>query len=173
MQVPVGYMWTASHSQIYGDLATLEHDRLVRHKAVAGPGPRDKKRYTITAQGRRELVDWVDSPLRAQPARSELMLRVRSFWLLSPQRCRAFIESVRLDHEQRLAVYLAEDQDFADQGLPTTDPLHWSFGAYAALQAGLLTQQAMIDWCTWLLAQLDDQGPLARDNPRPRHGADS
>lgn len=157
MQVPVGYMWTASHSQIYGELATLDRDRLVRHQIVAGPGPRDTKRYTLTARGRRALINWIDSPLAAQPARSELMLRVRGFWLLSPQRCREFIESVRLDHEQRLAVYRAEDQAFTDEALGVSDPAQWAFGSYATLQAGLRTQQAMIDWCTWLLAQLDGQ----------------
>lgn len=158
MQVPVGYMWTANHSQIYGELATLEADRLVRHQVVDGPGPRDTKRYTLTARGRRELTNWVDSPLRPQPARSELMLRVRCFWMLSPERCRAFVESVRLDHEQRLSIYLDEEQQFADEGADINDPSGWGFGNYATLQAGLRSEQAMIGWCTWLLARLPAPG---------------
>jgi DNA-binding PadR family transcriptional regulator len=154
MQAPIGYMWTASHSSVYGELASLEHDRLIVSRVVDGPGPRDTKRYRITPAGRRHLEQWVDSPVSHYPVRDELMLRVRSFWLISPERCRAFLNEVLLERERRLAVYEDEERDFGRQGLAVHDPSGWAFGAYATVQAGIRTERAMIDWCRWLLDEL-------------------
>jgi DNA-binding PadR family transcriptional regulator len=159
MQAPIGYMWTASHSSIYGELATLEQAGLIAGRVVAGPGPRDTKRYRITAAGRRHLERWVDSPLTRQPVRNELMLRVRSFWLISPERCLAFLDAVLLEHEHRLAVYEDEEQDFTRQGLDVYDPSGWAFGAYATVQAGIRAERAMIDWCRWLRDELPASAP--------------
>ena len=83
MRAPIGYMWTAAHSQIYPELAKLLADGQVRAAVIPGRGPRDTKRYTITTAGRQALRGWVDSPL-TEVARSELLLRVRSLWLISP-----------------------------------------------------------------------------------------
>src|ERR1700710_642665 len=85
MERPIGYFWTAQHSQIYPELARLEADGLVRHRVVDGPGPRDTKRYRITPAGRAALRAWVDAPVPAQPGRSELLLRVRSLWVVGPR----------------------------------------------------------------------------------------
>src|SRR5829696_1563635 len=63
MRAPIGYMWTATHSQIYPELAKLKAGGLVRAAVIPGRGPRDTKQYTITAAGRRALRTWVDSPL--------------------------------------------------------------------------------------------------------------
>ncbi len=48
MRTPIGYMWTAHHSQIYPELARLESEGLVAATVIDGPGPRDTKRYEIT-----------------------------------------------------------------------------------------------------------------------------
>ena len=166
MAVPIGYMWTASHSQIYSELAALQADRAVRARVIDGPGPRDTKRYRITAHGRRTLAQWVDSPLSVAPVRSELMLRVRSFWLISPERARAFVETVLLDYEKRLAVLADEERDFADNAYLIDDPGSWAFGAYATVQAGLTGQRAMIAWCHWLLARIDEAARPASKSSR-------
>ena len=38
MDRPVGWFWTARHSQIYAELARLEHEGLVDHEEVDGAG---------------------------------------------------------------------------------------------------------------------------------------
>ena len=48
MRTPIGYKWTAHHSQIYPELARLEGEGLVAATVINGPGPRDTKRYEIT-----------------------------------------------------------------------------------------------------------------------------
>jgi len=58
MRAPIGYMWTAHHSQIYPELARLEDDGRVSAAVIDGPGPRDNKRYEITPAGWHALQDW-------------------------------------------------------------------------------------------------------------------
>ena len=154
MAAPIGYMWTANHSQIYPELATLESNGLVRHRVVDGPGPRDTKRYSLTAQGRTALRRWVDSPLPEQPARSELMLRVRCLWLIAPDRARTFIGEVRERHLDRLAAYRAEETAFEEEGPAVDDPGSPVFAAHATLAWGISYEQHLVSWCDWLLERL-------------------
>ncbi len=110
MDTPIGYYWTARHSQIYPELARLEADKLVRHEVVPGPGPRDTKRYTLTRAGRTTLRQWVASPLPPQPERSELLLRTRWLWLASPEQAADFLRTVRAERERRLETYREEER---------------------------------------------------------------
>lgn len=155
MKTPIGYMWTAQHSQIYPELARLEADQLVRSTVIAGPGPRDTKRYRITAAGRRALQAWVDSPLD-EVARSEFMLRIRSLWLLSPERARAFIVKQQRRYLGRLEVYAEEEASFALEPGDPTDPSTPTFAEYATLRYGIMRAHDTIAWCDWLLEQLTD-----------------
>ena len=121
MRTPIGYMWTAHHSQIYPELARLEGEGLVAATVIDGPGPRDTKRYEITPAGWHALQDWVDSPL-SQVARSEFMLRIRGLWLLPPERARAFLLEQREWHESRLATFAMEEATFVLEGDAVDDP---------------------------------------------------
>ncbi len=159
MKVPIGYLWSASHSRIYTELQILQADGLVTHEVVDGPGPRDNRVYTITAAGRRALSNWADSPLAPQPAKSELMLRVRTLWTVSPQRARRFLAEVRLDCEHRLASYRAIDEEFAAEGDGHLAPASSAFWSYATLRAGISYERHMIRWLSSILEQLPDAGP--------------
>jgi DNA-binding PadR family transcriptional regulator len=158
MKAPIGYMWTAQHSQIYPELARLNDAGLVRSTVIQGRGLRDTKRYSITTAGRRELAAWVDSPL-VETVRSELLLRVRCLWLISPARARAFVTSVR----QRLARDEDEELTFAPRADQLSDPATPAFAAYATLRFGLSRVRHTIYWCDWLLDQLAEAPQIALD----------
>ena len=151
---PIGYFWTASHSQIYPELARLEAERLVRHRVVDGPGPRDTKRYSITAEGRRELAKWTVTPAPPEPSRNELLLRVYSLWLADRDAARALIARERGQHHEALARYeqIAEEMERAG----TVDPGTPRFYEYATLRRGLSFERHVIAWCDWLLDTLSD-----------------
>ncbi len=136
MRAPIGYMWTANHSQIYAELAKLQAGGLVQAVVIPGRGPRDTKEYTVTAAGRRDLRTWVDSPL-TELARSELMLRVRSLWLVSPERARAFIVEQRTRSHERLRLYTDEELAFAPFAADLFDPTTPASAAHATLHFGI------------------------------------
>ena len=154
MNRPIGYIWTARHSQIYPELASLEADGLVRHTVVDGRGPRETKRYEITTTGTAVLRRWIDSPLLTHSPRSELMLRVWSLWLLPSDRAKAFIEDIRAEGMERLAQYRIEEQQFIAEGPSKDDREAPNFGAYATLMWGIAREDRLIEWCDWLIERL-------------------
>ena len=75
-----GEVWPLNVGQVYTTLQRLERDGLVSALAEADAGPADsgpQKGYEITDGGRRELVDWLQTPPDAsQPPRDELLIKV-------------------------------------------------------------------------------------------------
>ncbi len=155
LREPIGFFWTASHSQVYPELARLEAKGLVRHRVIAGPGPRDTKRYAATAAGRRALAGWSTRPPQRHPERDEFLLKVFSLWTADRTQARALIESTLTAHRARLARYTElEAANRAESPAALTDPSTPQFSSYATLRRGLSYERHAIDWCEWLLDEL-------------------
>ena len=70
-----GEVWPLNVGQVYTTLQRLERDGLVAFDDEGGEGP--KNDYRITAEGRRELTDWLLTPPSADtPPRDELVIKV-------------------------------------------------------------------------------------------------
>jgi len=152
MRIPVGYFWSASHSQIYPELSRLEADSLVRSRVVPGPGPRDTKLYTISAAGRRALAAWVVMPAALEQSRSEELLKTYSLWLGDPVGAREMISGLRDRHHEMLSRYERIAAEI-ERGGPL-DPATPRFFDYATLRRGLSFERHAIAWCDWLLDTL-------------------
>jgi DNA-binding PadR family transcriptional regulator len=69
-----GEVWPLNVGQVYTTLQRLERDGLVESEG-GDEGP--QKGYRITGNGRRELVDWLQTPpTDSQPPRDELLIKV-------------------------------------------------------------------------------------------------
>lgn len=153
MQRPVGYFWSANHSQIYPELARLGHAGLVSHEVIEGAGPRPTKRYAVTPAGMDALRAWVRSDLEAQPVRDLETLRLWSVWTVEPEAARGLVVQARARHEAAMLAYAAELAEIA--GLPEAqDRSHPSFASVLTLEGGLRTRRAAVDWCDWMLTRL-------------------
>lgn len=155
MRAPIALMWAAPHSQIYPELNRLAAAGLITGTVIPGPGPRDTKRYTVTEAGRQALAVWADSPLDAEVPRSELMLRVRSLWLTSPERAVTFVATQRRQWQDRLVRLGRERAGFAPDDVMSAD--HPEFYAFATLRYGIERVAAAVVWADWLLDQLERQ----------------
>lgn len=152
---PIGYFWTAGHSQIYPELARLEAAHYVSHTVVDGPGPRDTKRYAVTAAGRRAIAAWAGTPATPAPSRDEFMLKVYSLWLVEPDRARALIDAQLAQHEAQLCDYERLERDMRDEyGASLSDPTTPQFSAFATLRRGLSFERHAREWCGWMADQL-------------------
>jgi PadR family transcriptional regulator, regulatory protein AphA len=58
-QLSMGSVWPATQSQLYGELGKLTGAGLIEVRDV---GPRGRKEYGITDDGRVELQRWMTSP---------------------------------------------------------------------------------------------------------------
>src|SRR5262249_30070524 len=69
-----GEVWPLNVGQVYTTLQRLERDGLVESD---GEGERSRKRYRITADGAKELANWLRTPPdRVPPPRDELVIKV-------------------------------------------------------------------------------------------------
>lgn len=70
-----GEVWPLNVGQVYTTLQRLERDGLVESDDDGGEGP--QKDFRITAEGRRELAEWMETPPDADtPPRHELVIKV-------------------------------------------------------------------------------------------------
>jgi DNA-binding PadR family transcriptional regulator len=154
LREPIGYFWTASHSQIYPELAKLETQRHVRHRVVRNPGPREGKLYSITTAGRRALADWaVTDP--ADAIRDEFLLRVYSLWTADPAEAMRMLARRRAAHSARLVELEGIESRFTAAPTNPSDP---DFSAYATLRRGVSFERHAIEWCDWMLTTLSASG---------------
>jgi DNA-binding PadR family transcriptional regulator len=81
-EISLGNVWPARQSQLYGELGKLTAAGLIE---VAEEGPRGRKEYRITEDGRAELHRWiVDEPAKAS-RRDDALLRVFFLGLVDPE----------------------------------------------------------------------------------------
>jgi DNA-binding PadR family transcriptional regulator len=152
MRRPVGYFWTAGHSQIHAELQKRLGAGLVGFVAEHGPGPRGRKVYHLTAEGTRALREWVTEPPRERPERDELVLKTYASWLAEPELVRRMFADQLAAHETRLAEYERHEASFGGPPAPG-DP---RFGNYATLRCGMGYERHRAEWCRWMLAQLSE-----------------
>jgi DNA-binding PadR family transcriptional regulator len=154
---PIGYYWTAGHTQIYPELARLAAAGLVTYSAGAGPGPREKKTYRITAAGRDTLAAWLVTPPGPRAPKDELLLKTYAVAAAAPHRMADLYRAAADGHAQRLAEYRSQLTDLTDDG--ASHPQHPSFGNYATLRYGIAVEEMRQEWCRWMAATLAAGSP--------------
>jgi DNA-binding PadR family transcriptional regulator len=104
----------------------------------------DKRVFTLTEDGERDLQGWLDEPLMLQIGRSPLFLRYLVLSLVRPTERAAFLLQQRrrvLDDIGRLVNDRAEDADGAEAGDSPTAALRELAIAHA---------EADLRWIEWL-----------------------
>ncbi|MGD0707519.1 MAG: PadR family transcriptional regulator [Anaerolineaceae bacterium] len=71
------FFWHAELSQIYPELKMLEQKGLITSKTLPQDGRPDKKVYSITPQGREELLAWLSDPIDEVPEiKNQVLLKL-------------------------------------------------------------------------------------------------
>jgi DNA-binding PadR family transcriptional regulator len=156
LRAPVGYYWTARHSQIYPELDRLRSAGLVSFETAPGPGPWDKKVYAATEAGVATLRDWVTRAPGPHTPRDELMLKVYAIWLADRSAAIAMVRDQADAHARRLAEYEAiKSRVHARHGGGPPAVGSPDFGGYATLMLGISHERDHLDWCHWLTGCLE------------------
>ncbi len=89
-------------AQVYSTLGRLERDGLVVVAAVEpGEGP-DRRRYAITAEGVRNLEDWLAEPETPVPHIQSVLFTKVALAVLSDRPAERFLDAQRAAHLQRM-----------------------------------------------------------------------
>ena len=160
MERPLGYFWSARHSQIYPELARLEEEGFVTHTLVEQSGKPDKKVYRITAEGLEALKEWVVQPPASRSVRDELTLKAHSVWLADKEEAARLFREEELRHEEQLNHYeelraWMEDEWGGDLASPD-DP---RFASYATLRRGIGYEKEYAEWCRWVADSIERRQP--------------
>ncbi|MEV5413959.1 PadR family transcriptional regulator [Thermopolyspora sp. NPDC052614] len=140
----INHVWHAGHSQIYPELVKMTADGLI---TVEAEGPRGRKIYAITPQGRTELHSWLLEYDREGPVRNEWALQAFLVSALPPAEAIQVIERIRGAFERRLNDLRSRYEHKLEYGDPD------GFGKYA-LDMGLRQTQTMIAWADATIADL-------------------
>jgi DNA-binding PadR family transcriptional regulator len=150
-QLSVGNVWSATQSQLYGELNKLADAGLIE---VGDIGPRGRKEYRVTDAGRAELVRWIADTEDDPPIRRPDLLRAFLLAEVSTDVARkyaaAFAEHAAMELER-----LEQLRDSLEWGQSDTD-----FYGRAALEFGLRNAAMEEQWARWLVKSIDD-----RDRP--------
>ena len=152
MRQPIGYFWTARHSQIYPELNRLDAAGLVEHEVIEGAGPRPTKRYRITETGRAALAAWVVGELEPQPVRDLEVLRLWSIWTVEPAAAEDLVSRLEATHQSVLDRYLEELAEIADAP-GVHDPSNPLFASRITLEGGIRSRRTSLEWCAWMRAE--------------------
>lgn len=155
LKKPIGFFWQASQSQIYPELKRLEMLGLVSFEVIEQTNRPDKKVYSITQEGREALRNWAVAPAALEPSRNELLLKTYTLWLADPAKALKLFRAHEDLHRGQLAHYehvLAAIQEEHPLPIKVHEPL---FGDYATLQIGLRYERDYVDWCHWMIEQLE------------------
>ncbi|KGA95741.1 hypothetical protein AJ85_17370 [Alkalihalobacillus alcalophilus ATCC 27647 = CGMCC 1.3604] len=68
--------WHSHLSQIYPELSKLEKEELIQSRFVEQEGKPDKKIYTITETGKRELIQWLMTPTEPPKIKDVFLMQV-------------------------------------------------------------------------------------------------
>ena len=139
-------VWPATQSQLYGELNKLADTGLIE---ITDIGPRGRKEYRITPDGRAELQRWMTSPEDDPPLRDASLLRVFLLGEISPQQARKHMVAVA-EHAEAEVKRLEELRDSIDW----TDGDSLFFGR-AALEYGLRRYVMDAGWARWVVDALD------------------
>jgi PadR family transcriptional regulator, regulatory protein AphA len=74
--VSVAHFWNAELSQIYPTLKQMESEGLVDMDVDVQHDRPNRKVYTITDDGRRELVDWLAEPAEREQVREPVLIKM-------------------------------------------------------------------------------------------------
>ena len=145
--VSVANFWHALPQQLYAELRRLEHERLVRGRAVRQRGRPDKRVFAITRGGRDALAAFAAAPAKPGAIKDDLMVKVQAAATADRAALADEIEERGRQAAAKLALYerLAEalaDPDGADLGPSLT------------LARGVAFERETVSWCADAAARL-------------------
>lgn len=150
------HIWAAELSQIYRTLRRLEQDGCLRSRAEASDKGPERRKYEITAKGRKRLHTWLSSPPQIGDERHA---HVAQLFFLGELRdfvaTRAFLEALLAKHQARLAALQGIENSWRSADPAYPDRLEpEAFHSALTLQMGIQRLEALVRWAEQSLARV-------------------
>ncbi len=145
LEQTVSHFWSESYGQIYPALRRLEEEGLVEGRTERGEKGQNKRVYSITEAGRRELEDWLRQPASPVQARYEHSLKLFFGHNVGPDTCLEHLERIRQQTEDDLAHYRVWEEEL--QEWMEREPDSRAAYSLVVLRGGVLYSRMVLEWC--------------------------
>jgi len=162
----IGHFWSADLSQIYRALDSLEQRGCVKSKSVPSPRGPARRVYSLTAPGKRHLLEWVRSEPQLPAVKFEYLAKLFSVPADTDPigSARAQLGALRDQAATGLAVLEGIDATMSElDGYPARLPTS-VFYPWLTLRHGLFRRRALVEWIDESLAWLDRRGKDEADD---------
>jgi DNA-binding PadR family transcriptional regulator len=143
----VNFYWEASHQQIYKTLSELETKQWLAVNIVNQTGKPDKKNYSITTQGREELMAWVERPTKKAPIKNSLLIKLMTIEEVGSEILSKELTCYQKEVEQQLNTFLEIENHFFKHKKECLYSLY-NKSKYLALRKGIHFAEAELKWIT-------------------------
>ena len=113
-----GWVWTATHSQIYPLLGKLQAEGTIECENVIRGTKLNRKIYSVTPSGRAELLDWVSTPHPASGSRDPFLTQALLFDMIEPEVAVLVLRRFIIDQENIARESRAHSEQLAARNTP-------------------------------------------------------
>ena len=117
------FFWPRAESRIYEEVKRL-HERGLADRERTYTGRRPRTSYSITADGRNALRDWLAEPPRPTTLECEPLLRIMLADLARPEQLHVALEQIRTDANAILDVGRVVADEYRAGTAPFQDDIH-------------------------------------------------
>ncbi|GAB3112766.1 PadR family transcriptional regulator [Aestuariicella hydrocarbonica] len=155
-QARLGYFWNASHQQIYQQLKKMHSEQLISLAVETQSDKPDRKVYSITPKGCRDLQQWLAEPVKPNKINDALLVKLYAGELAEPASLQAEIARHRTIHRQTLNTFLGIEREYHASPSAEQRTLQLPF---LTLRRGILGEQAWLAWADEVDAVLAQRQP--------------
>ena len=152
LQIGMRTFWNESNGQIYPIMKDLAAAGLAGKSVERQEGKPDRHVYAITETGRKELLDWLNSPAETPKFRLEFLLKLIFGYETTIEANIGHLEALRAQQQEQMEEFRAIEQRMPDA---CCDNLHAQYGLLT-LRCGFRVTQALLDWAEEEIAYLSD-----------------
>ncbi len=159
--------WRASQQQIYAELAKLEQQGDISYEAIPQPGRLDKKIYSLSEQGRQQLIAWLGQPTEPTVIREDLGVLGLAGHLVPKEVMVREIERRQQLHSQVLLHMRKLETSFTNQ---ESQPELKDVYMHLILRRAIRYQA---DWVAWCEESLQTIADFSTSDSRSSHNSGS
>lgn len=148
----VNHFWTSTQSQIYRTLKRMEYDAFIESEIHYQEEKPNKKVYSITGKGKKELIKRLSSPIDLPNHRNPFLVQLFFSESIDKKTITSNLHHYKKEMEQRLN-YLKSNE--AKQMVESADSKTEHFIYQSILNNGLNILQSEIDWVDTTLRELE------------------
>ena len=171
--VSINYFWPAELSQIYRTLKRLEADGLLRSRRKPSEKGPQRRVYSLTALGRKELAKWLESEPKFGDERFTYLAQI--FFMAQRgnlDRTLRFVEQMRDRFRSRLARYRKIERDWTAGLAPyPSNESDEGFHQHLTLRMGLHRVAATVKWCDETIGRIKERNATKSPARDGKHGS--